>query len=298
MENIMHRYLRAIGFSKIRTKSQQNKLVNAFLHDFSSRQEVSVGVDANLVQINRLFGNQFGLSIIGEMDMDEHFTLDHVFPFCVGIHTMSHPDIQIEPYDDREAYSGISDDYDLGITLIYALTNIVDYVKCIWSNQFYKVPTNLRFGALSTDGTILYGVHLEHISNPYEKQPISSKDRRKLIAKAKDGDMDALESLTLDDMDTYSLASKRIKDEDLLTVVETYFMPYGINNEQYSILGIIKNIDKITNEISNELVYNLTILCNDITLNVIINSADLQGEPQIGRRFKGIIWLQAQVEFN
>ncbi|MDO5154338.1 MAG: DUF3881 family protein [Eubacteriales bacterium] len=294
----MHRYLRAIGFSKIRTKSEQNKLVNAAFHDFSTKQEISVGVDTNLVQINRFFGNNIGISIIGEMDLDEHFTLDHAFPFCSGLHTTVHPEIQIEEHSNQESYSGVSDDYDLGITLIYSLTNIVDYVKCKWTNQFYKVPSKLRFGALSTEGKILCGVHLDHLVHPYDTQPISNAARKKLIAKAKNGDMDALEDLTLDDMDTYSLITKRIKDEDLLTVVETYFMPYGIDNEQYSILGIIKNIDKITNEISKELVYNLTILCNNILLNVVINSVDLEGEPAIGRRFKGIIWLQAKVEFE
>ena len=79
----MHRYLRAIGFSKIRTKSAQNKLVNAALHDFSSRQEISIGAETSLVQIDRLFGNNFGITIIGEMDTNEIFTLDHAFPYCL-----------------------------------------------------------------------------------------------------------------------------------------------------------------------------------------------------------------------
>jgi hypothetical protein len=293
----MHRYLRAIGFSKIRTKSEQNKLVNAALHDYSSKKEISIGAETNLVQLNRVFGNNFGISIIGETDINDTFTLDHAFPYCHGLHTAVYPEIQIESHSDKEAYSGVSDDYDLGITLIYALINVVDYVKSTWSNDFYRPPTKVRLGALSIEGRVLYGIHLDYVANPYDKQPISGKDRRNLIAKAKDGDLDALEDLTLDDMDTYSLVNKRIKEEDILTVVETYFMPFGIDNEQYAILGIIKNIEKITNEISGEMVYNLTILCNDILLDVIINSIDLQGEPKTGRRFKGIVWLQGEVEF-
>ena len=67
---------------------------------------------------------------------------------------------------------------------------------------------------------------------------------------------------------------------------------------QYAILGIIKKFEQITNEFSEEIVYNLTILCNDITLNVAINSLDLEGEPEVGRRFKGIIWLQGWVYFS
>lgn len=293
----MHNYLRAIGFSRLRFKSEQNKLISDAILDATTKQEISIGANTRLVQINRSFGNGIGLSVIGEYDQDNIFTLDHAFPYCLGTEATTQSEIQIERHSDKEAYSGISDDFDLGMTLIYCLQNIVDYVKGTWLNDFYKLPKRVHFGALSVDGRILYGVHLDHIVNPYDKRPINSKDRRNLMMKAKNGDMDALENLTLDDMDTYSLVSKRIKSEDLFTVVETYFMPYGIDNEQYSILGIIKNIDKISNEISNEMVYNLTVICNGISLNVVINSLDLQGEPAVGRRFKGIIWLQGQVDF-
>jgi hypothetical protein len=63
-------------------------------------------------------------------------------------------------------------------------------------------------------------------------------------------------------------------------------------------MGIIKKIEEINNDFSEEMVYNLTVLCNDITINVVINSLDLEGIPLVGRRFKGIIWLQGQVQFS
>lgn len=294
----MHSYLRAIGFSKLKNKGEQNKLITAALNDATDRREIGIGSDTLLVQVNRTFGKGIGISIIAECDSEGTLNIDHSFPYCLGSHITTQPDIQIEPHTDKEAYSGVSDDYNTGITLIYSLQNIVDYVRSTWSNNFYKIPKKVKFGALSLEGRILYGVQLEYLSFPYEKQPISSKERRNLIAKAKSGDMDALENLTLDDMDTYSLVSKRIKDEDLFTVIETYFMPFGIDNEHYSILGIIKKIKQIVNEFSDEIVYNLTVVCNDITIDVAINSLDLQGEPKVGRRFKGIIWLQGQVDFN
>lgn len=294
----MHSYLRAIGFSKLKNKREQNTLITSALKNAADKMEIEIGSDIRLVQINHSFGKNLGISIIGEYDNEEILSIDHFFPFCLGCHTTDQADIQIEPHTDKEAYSAVSEDYNLGMTLIYNLQNIVDYVRITWLNDYYKTPKKVKFGALSLEGRILYGVHLDYIACPYDKQPISSKDRRKLIAKAKSGDMDALENLTLDDMDTYSLITKRIKNEDLLTVVETYFMPYGIDNEHYSILGIIQNIEQIINEFSGEMVYNLTILCNDVKLNVVINSLDLQGEPKIGRRFKGIIWLQGQVDFT
>ncbi len=294
----MHSYFRAIGFSQLKNKGQQNKLVTAALNDATDKKEIDVSSTTKLLQFNRSFGCGIGISIIAELDENGTIHIDNSFPYCAGYHTSTQPDIQIEPHSDKEAFSGISDDYSLGITLIYALQNPIDYIRSNWLNDYYKVPKKVKFGALSLDGRILYGVKLDQMAFPYEKQPISNKERSILIAKARAGDLDAIENLTLDEMDTYSLITKRIRVEDLYTVVETYFMPYGIDNEQYSILGIIQKIEQLTNEFSDELVYNLTIVCNDLTLNVAINSLDLQGEPKVGRRFKGIIWLQGQVDFK
>ena len=41
----------------------------------------------------------------------------------------------------------------------------------------------------------------------------------------------------------------------------------------------------------------LVVMCNGIRLTVCINELDLQGEPEAGRRFRGIIWLQGYVHF-
>ena len=34
-----------------------------------------------------------------------------------------------------------------------------------------------------------------------------------------------MESLTMEDMDTYSMISQRIVTDDILTIVDSYFMP-------------------------------------------------------------------------
>ena len=291
----MHSYLRAIGFSKLRTKSEQNKLITAALNDATNRTEIESNV--KMIQFDRDFGCGLGVSIVAELDQEGTIHIDHSFPYCKGSYITTQPDIQIERFIDKEAFSCISDDYSLGITLVYRLQNIIDYVRSTWLNNFYRIPRTVKFGALSIEGRILYGVQLDHMSFPYDQQPISNKERRNLIAKARTGDIDAIEDLTMDEVNTYSLIAKRIKEEDLYTVIETYCIPYGIDNEQYSILGIIEKIEQLTNEFSDELVYNLSIMCNDVMINVAINSLDLQGEPKVGRRFKGIVWLQGEVDF-
>ena len=39
----------------------------------------------------------------------------------------------------------------------------------------------------------------------------------------------------------------------------------------------------------------MKIECNDIVFCVTINKDDLLGEPIVGRRFKGSIWMQGTV---
>lgn len=293
----MHSYLRAIGFSKINNKSEQNKLITTILNHSNDFREIELPSGVRFTQINKFLGENIGLSIIGEYDEEGYFNIDHSFPYCNGVFKTSQSDIQIELHSDKEAYSVVSDDYNLGMSLVYHLNNISDYKEIICFNNPYFISKKIKFGALSIDGKILCGIHLDYIAQPYENQPISNKERKKLVDKAKSGDLDAYEKLTINDMDTYALVQKRIQEEDIFTVVETYFMPYGIDNEKYSIMGIIIDMKEIINDFSGEMVYNLSILCNDIKLNVAINSYDLQGEPKIGRRFKGIIWLQGKVNF-
>ena len=101
----------------------------------------------------------------------------------------------------------------------------------------------------------------------------------------------------MEDMDTYSMISQRIVREDIFSIVDSYFMPYGIECDQYNVMGEILDFKVFKNILTGEEVYQLTLDSNDVQFDVCINKKDLLGEPQTGRRFKGIIWLQGQLHF-
>ena len=46
-----------------------------------------------------------------------------------------------------------------------------------------------------------------------------------------------MESLTMEDIDMYTMISRRIQHEDVYSIVDTYLMPYGIECDQYSLMG-------------------------------------------------------------
>ena len=93
-----------------------------------------------------------------------------------------------------------------------------------------------------------------------------SANRNKLLAAARQGDEDAIETLTLEDMDMYTTISRRIQKDDIFSLVDTYFMPYGVECDQYSVLGEITELRLATNDVTGEKVYILTILCNELLL--------------------------------
>ena len=72
-------------------------------------------------------------------------------------------------------------------------------------------------------------------------------------------------------------------------------MPYGIESDQYSVVAEILEMEELTNSLTNEKLYSMKVECNDIIFSITINQEDLLGEPAVGRRFKGVIWMQGTV---
>ena len=94
------------------------------------------------------------------------------------------------------------------------------------------------------------------------------------------------------------MVTRRIIKEDMYSIIETSFMPSGIECDQYSIIGNILSVNLVENELTKEEIYRLRVECNDMVFTVAINKADLLGEPGTWQTvFKGQIWMQGLVDF-
>ncbi len=172
---------------------------------------------------------------------------------------------------------------------------MIPYVKAKNSNNLPIRGTTLTLSALSLSGTIM--MPLKKTEKDLIRNQQTLRDRSQLLNAARNGDEEAIENLTLDDMDTYSAISKRIHKEDVFTLVDTYFMPYGVECDQYSVLGEIVDFNFVKNIVTDEEVCVMILSCNDLQFDICINKADLYGEPAVGRRFKGTIWMQGYINF-
>lgn len=288
----MHKFLRAIGFSNIRKKDLDIILEEIIEHPEIMR--VTKDSEGNeFAEISKFFGNGVGIMIRGSYDENDIFQMNYYIPFTVSEEVSTQEQIDIEKHAEKESYAGVCDEVRLGVTLIFYLQNVADFLSEHRSNIYVKNLYGAMLSALSVEGKVLLPIQQKIL----EKQIANNKQekRQKLIAEAREGNEEAIENLSIEDLDTYSQISKRIRKEDVFSIVSTSFMPYGIESDQYSILGEIKDIEEVINPITSEKLYSMEVECNDLCFRVTINQADLLGEPAVGRRFKGNIWMQGTV---
>ena len=292
----MHAYLRSVGFSDMRSVRDLNRKIAETVNHYDEKQLFESNDGRMMAEITRYYGDGFGLRVCGEYDEKNVFYAEYIFPFLIGERLSSVEEIMIERHVATDSYLLAVDDLRIGATLICYLQNMADYRIRAVRGDLPQGRMPVYLSAFSREGTILL---------PMQKEPENAEDaqnaaaeRDSLMRAAMDGDEEAIEKVTIEDFDTYSMLMERVGKEDVLTIVDTYFMPDGSECDCYSVLGNIISCEFLENSLTHEPLWRLVIECNDIPLTLMIHANDLMGEPEEGRRFKGRIWLQGTVEFD
>ncbi|MCL2719452.1 MAG: DUF3881 family protein [Lachnospiraceae bacterium] len=291
----MHRYMRAVGFSQLSDRNEVKQLLTDIVLQSTSCTYTTNSDNIILAEFNKNYADNIGVAVCGEFDKDDKFIYEYFYPYMRGSSISTSEDVSVERHASQESYAGVCDDIRIGVSLIFYLQNMITYVKLKNAGKLPVRNTNLTLSGLSIEGTILFPI----IKNEHDRRRINraNTNRSNLIQAARQGDEEAIESLTIEDMDTYTTISKRINTEDVFSLVDTFFMPYGVECDHYSIMGEILDSRLVHNSQTGEGVYQLAISCNDINIDICINENDLLGEPEAGRRFKGVIWAQGFINF-
>lgn len=290
----MHSYIRAIGFSKYETKKSIIELLTSADKPDSQSQLTGFGAD-KLVELRKFFGKNIGIAWNGTSVRDGVMDIDYYFPFVMGEYNNIHEDVTVEKRYAANSFLGACEDLRVGVSMIFHVQNGMDVMHRIAEKKSMPKYVSVIFSGLSLSGTILLPIKMSPNDENKKKQAL--KRRTNLIAAARQGDESAMEELTFEDMDTYARVCKRLVSEDVFTIVASSFMPYGLESDMYSVIADITAVEKIQNEITGENVYLLTLNYNDVLISLAINEMDLEGEPQVGRRFKGNLWLQGRIIF-
>jgi hypothetical protein len=290
----MHNYLRTIGFSEIRTDEDADALLDGIQASFTDNALTVTEDDGQvLFQICAAVGERLGICIEGYKKHDGTLVRQEYFPFLISTDMSTTVPVSIHERVDGRGLSGLADDIRLGITLIFRLTNSVAYRK--YRKTGKPIDRSVAYlSAFSRDGKVILPVR----KDPADQGPVDAGLRHDmLIEAAKNGNQRAIEILNNEDMNTYAMVTDRLTREDIYSVVDSCFMPQGVECDIYQIVGDIAAVEKLENLLTDEFVYDLTVSCNDMVFHVGIAESDIEGDPKPGRRFKGRIWMQGRVEF-
>lgn len=292
---LMHSYLRAVGFSKITKRSNIQQMLMDVVETYDEKTVVENHPDGVFAEFSKNYGCDCGITVCGQYDENNEFHIDYYFPYFRGTGITTQESVVIERHAEKESFAGACDDLRVGVTLIFYLQNAAEYLQEQYKGHKLSDCQPLTLSGLAREGTILFPVEKDKEAVRVERE--LTKNRNHLIAAARNGDEEAMESLTMEDMDTYSMISQRIVTDDIFSIVDSYFMPYGIECDQYSIMGEILDFITFKNIVTGEEICQITIECNDLRFDICINREDLLGELKIGRRFKGLIWLLGELHY-
>ena len=291
----MHQYLKAVGFDNIKTRNDLKELMEDVEAGFTHQTIVSYRPGEDFCELRKEYGQCIGVSLCGALDDGDNFQPDYYFPYFEGSGISTYAEIAVERKIEKEQYVGMCEDSKIGISLIFTLQNGIEYMRERQAGFASDTTTSVTLSGLALSGMILLPVIKDERQLKSDQE--ASDNRKMLLNAARNGDQTAIETLTLDDIDIYSQVSRRLANEDVFSIVDTYFMPYGVECDLYSIMGEILAVRKRKNEVTGVELYQMKLDVNEMEFDVCVPADSVMGEPELGRRFKGVIWLQGYINF-
>ena len=199
----MHKFLRTVGFSNYKKKHDIEKLLQDLIDQIDPSQihKIQIDEETNLCQVRAEMAHDMGLDIYGEMDEFGVVRPEYYVPYMLSHDSSSTADCSIQRHTDRETFAGLLDENRVGISLIFYMENAMEYREKRMNKENLDVD-HVNLMGLSSGGKIL--LPIKKTAKQVQMAKVALKERVDLIEAAKNGDEDAMETLTVDDIDMYS----------------------------------------------------------------------------------------------
>ncbi len=290
----MHTYLESVGFSRVKKKREFDGLLNDVVFHYDKRTQYQNGDGLVIGEFRKEYAPDMGIAVIGELEDNQNFHPEYYYPYYESGFVSTEQQICFEKHAGSDSYAGACEDMRLGATIIFHLVNNGDFMRSPDKDSETMIRP-VCLSALARESSILIPLSSELRNSGEHMKQVEKRSR--LIAQARGGDEKAMESLSMEEMGNYEILSRRVEKEDILSIVDSYLIPYGVECDQYSVLGNILECEAVENAYSGESIYKLLVEVCDMSIQVCVNENSLQGEPKADRRFKGLIWLQGTVKF-
>lgn len=285
---------KAIGFSDLENNTYNlDKLLNKVIENPDSRYVIGRNDEDIFVEYVKYFGKDIGIIVRGFLDDNENVVIESWAPYA---HTDNVTDIIEVDIDkgDNEQYYVICEEEETCNEIEFYLQNVVNFLD-VQDDEEVSIKGATLVG-LATQGTILLPIQKDLIDKVIETE--HDRMYKSLIKRAKAGDDEAEQILQLQQEQMTESISERLNSEDFYSVIEGYFLQDETFNETYEVLGEIKSLEMITNNLTNEKIYKFNVDSMGIIIDICVNKKNLLGVPSVGMRFKGNCWVQGNIIFE
>lgn len=287
-------YIKALGFSQYDTKEKAEELVNLVI-DAPTNRYITEGENEEIkVEYYKSFGKDFGLVVRGEIDKKKELVIHTVLPYAKGRTLIDTHEVEVIANDERHSYSGFCEESKSGTPISFFLQNLVDYFDLDEEKNVYI--NGIKLSLFAVEGTVILPIDKDEEDESIEiaEQMI----REELLSQAREGNEEAIDALEEEAMEASRILKERLKSEDLLTILEGFFMPVGEDEDIYSVLGTIIEARKLVNRYTKESVWRIKLRCMTLVFDVYINDVDFIGKASKGMRFKGTCWVHGIMDFE
>mgnify|MGYP004510714801 FL=1 len=289
----MHKYLRGAGFTKLSEAAVYSLIWKQVVVPENLSARLDIDEETVLFEYRMAVNENIGICA-AVLCIGDHRELQYYYPYYSTYEISSNSVCTLERHTAGNTYSGVLDEYNIGLSLIFFVTNPVIYRQRPDADKGVEFK-GTALAAFANSGIVILPVmKAENIA----QDSLEGSKRDSLIEAAMGGDEDAIETLTASDIDMYNQISDRIGHEDLYSVVEQSFMPCGVECDRYSVIGEILEVEENVNGLTEEKLWLLKLSCNDVEFWLCMRQADLMGEPMKGRRVKCRLWMQGSVNMH
>ncbi|MCR5585565.1 MAG: DUF3881 family protein [Lachnospiraceae bacterium] len=295
----MNCMLQSVGYSKVEGIEAERRLKDELIYGFSMKRTKTAKVSETrtAVEIMCEIAPNTGVVYRGEYDKLGIFLSDCFFPTHISQRLSLNEPITISKRMDSNAFTAMAYDYTHKIPVVFYLQNEVDmYLN--FDPEGKEENCEVYLSAMADEGKIILPIDGTRVEvgkttddNYTDEDKPEENDNIDTIEKQ-------IRKLAEKELNDYINMTSRSNDEDLYSIIETTFMPCGTEVDTYTIIGKIISVESQENFNTKEEMYILGVECTDMIMEVCINKMKLLGEPEVGRRFKGNVWLQGYVKWN
>lgn len=302
----MNLFMRSIGFKGYGSADE----------DALIRRAISAGIKSDKLLKNNRHGKAMivygtspsaGIAIYGHTDRDK-FVYDTHFPYLFTNRSVKEKEIVIFKNLTGENFCGLSEDEKGSAPRIFYVSNPVDLLFEIDHRnsspqqeydtegdgalkQIVLNDVNVSYCGLAIAASVLLAAYDK---KKFFKESKAETGKKKTVKKIDSSESTEAEESGFKRSPVMSTI-KRAETEDILSIIDTHLYPGGHVGEGYVVLGNITGIREEENIISGQRFFIMTLQVNDETIDVAVNTADVIGEPRVGRRFNARMWMQGYV---